>query len=42
MRFSKPVRALAVICATMLTMRMMRSKKTARGKAKRRGLRRAR
>jgi hypothetical protein len=40
MRFVKPVMAIAAICATMLTMRMMWSKKTARGK--RRGRRRAR
>jgi hypothetical protein len=43
MRFIKPVMAIAAICATMLTMRMMWSKKkTARGRGKRRGLRRAR
>jgi hypothetical protein len=38
MRFMKPVMALAAICATMLTMRVvMRSKKTS-GKRKRRGM----
>jgi hypothetical protein len=42
MRFVKPVMAIAAICATMLTMRMMWSRKAARGKGKRRGLRRAR
>ncbi len=42
MRFVKPVVVLAAICATMLTMRMMLSRKAARGKNKRRGRRRAR
>jgi hypothetical protein len=38
MRFMKPVMAIAAICATMLTMRVvMRSKKT-NGKGQRRGM----
>jgi hypothetical protein len=40
MRFMKPVMAIAAICATMLTMMVMRSKSAAM--RKRRGLRRAR
>ncbi len=40
MRFFKPVVVIAAICATMLTMRKMWSRRTARGK--RHGLRRAR
>ena len=42
MRFMKPVVAIAAICATMLTMRIMRSKRMAGRVRKRRGLRRAR
>ena len=41
MRFMKPAMAIAAICATMLTMMVMRSKKNA-AMRKRRGLRRAR
>ena len=41
MRFMKPVMAIAAICATMLTMLVVRSKKRA-DMGKRRGLRRAR
>ena len=42
MRVMKPVVAIAAICATMLTMRIMRSRRKASGMRKRRGLRRAR
>ncbi|HTA03841.1 MAG TPA: hypothetical protein VK802_25910 [Streptosporangiaceae bacterium] len=41
MRFMKPVMAIAAICATMLTMMVMRSKKSA-AMRKRHGLRRGR
>jgi hypothetical protein len=41
MRFMKPAMAIAVVCATMLTMAVMRSKKSA-SMRKRRGPRRAR
>jgi hypothetical protein len=41
MRFMKPVMAIAAICATMLTMMVMRSKRSG-GMRKRRGLRRTR
>ncbi len=41
MRFMKPVMAIAAICATMLTMRVMMSKKSSRMR-KRHGLRRTR
>jgi hypothetical protein len=42
MRSIKPIMAIAAICATMMTMRVVMRSKKSNGKRKRRGMRRGR
>jgi hypothetical protein len=42
MRSIKPIMAIAAICATMMTMRVVMRSKKSNGKSKRRGMRRGR